>query len=30
MTKAKSFAGISFFQKKSPLLLNSKGLLWNY
>ncbi len=27
MTKAKSFAGISFFQKKSPLLLNSKGLL---
>jgi len=27
MTKAKSFAGISFFQKKSPLLFNSKGLL---
>jgi thiamine-phosphate pyrophosphorylase len=27
MTKTRSFAGISFFQKKSPLLLNSKGLL---
>ena len=27
MTKARSLAGISFFQKKSPLLLNSKGLL---
>jgi thiamine-phosphate pyrophosphorylase len=27
MTKADSFAGISFFQKKSPLLFNSKGLL---
>jgi thiamine-phosphate pyrophosphorylase len=27
MTKARSFAGISFFQKKSPLLFNSKGLL---
>jgi thiamine-phosphate pyrophosphorylase len=27
MTKARSLAGISFFQKKSPLLFNSKGLL---
>jgi thiamine monophosphate synthase len=27
MTNARSFAGISFFHKKSPLLLNSKGLL---
>jgi thiamine-phosphate pyrophosphorylase len=27
MTKARSFAGISFFQKKSPLPFNSKGLL---
>ena len=27
MTKARSLASISFFQKKSPLLLNSKGLL---
>ena len=27
LTKTRSFAGISFFQKKSPLLLNSKGLL---
>ena len=27
MTNARSFAGISFFQKKSPLLFNSKGLL---
>jgi thiamine-phosphate pyrophosphorylase len=27
MTKARSLAGISFFQKKSPLLSNSKGLL---
>jgi thiamine monophosphate synthase len=26
MTKARSLAGISFFQKKSPLLFNSKGL----
>jgi thiamine-phosphate pyrophosphorylase len=26
MTNARSFAGISFFQKKSPLLFNSKGL----
>ena len=27
MTKVESFAGISFFQKKSPLLFISKGLL---